>query len=131
MKDTYDTLLAKITSRQALVSVVGLGYVGLPLALTFAETGFRVLGFDLDEKKVARLKAGESYIGHIDSARIQASKAVGRFDATSDMSRLREPDAILICVPTPLNEHEEPDLKYVLQTGADIRKVMRFGQLIV
>src|SRR5438309_1605757 len=97
-----DRLLARILDRSARVAVIGLGYVGLPLIELFADRGFRVLGFDIDPVKVARLQAGESYIGHIDSSRIRHLRDSGRFEATADFDRLGEPDAILICVPTPL-----------------------------
>jgi UDP-N-acetyl-D-glucosamine dehydrogenase len=111
--------------------VIGLGYVGLPLSLTFAEAGFRTLGFDTDPAKVAALDAGRSYIGHLDSGRIAAAIASGRFAATSDLNRLGEPDAILICVPTPLDDRHEPDLRYVEATTSAIRRRLRTGQLVV
>src|SRR6266850_3793428 len=99
------TLLDKIRARQAVVGIFGLGYVGLPLALTFGESGFPVLGFDIDRRKVDALDKGESYIRHIGAARIQKqlkSKG-GRFESTADFRRAREADALIMCVPTPLN----------------------------
>jgi UDP-N-acetyl-D-glucosamine dehydrogenase len=105
--------------------------VGLPLVELFADQGLRVLGFDIDPSKVAKLQAGESYIGHINSARIRGLRDSGRFEATSDFSRLNEPDAILICVPTPLGEHREPDLAPVESTGRAIAPALRPGQLVV
>src|SRR3954447_2799588 len=102
-----DELLSRIEQRTARVAVVGLGYVGLPLAETFAWGGYPVLGFDIDETKVARLLRGESYIGHICPGRGSGLVAAARFDATSSPPRFGEPDAINICVPTPLGEARE------------------------
>ena len=121
-------LLEKIRSRQALVGVIGLGYVGLPLVLEFSRAGFRVTGFDIDHGKVDLLAKGESYIRHIDSARIKELKS---FSATSDFSRLKAMDCIVICVPTPLNANREPDMKYVFGTAGAISGHLREGQLIV
>jgi len=112
----------------AKVGVIGLGYVGLPLVLRFCEEGFRVLGFDVDPTKVERLNRGESYIGHIPDERLRKFKA--RFQATTDMDRLGEADAILICVPTPLTERREPDLKYVRKTAEEVSQRLRSGQLV-
>jgi UDP-N-acetyl-D-glucosamine dehydrogenase len=124
----------KILSRQACIGVIGLGYVGLPLVLRFAQKGFRVLGFDVDPKKVEALNAGRSYIKHIAGEEIAAIRLPGKsqavFEATGDLSRLAEPDAILVCVPTPLDRHREPDLGYVEQTTRDIAVTLRPGQLI-
>src|SRR5215813_8465095 len=103
-----ERLAAKIKERTARIGVVGMGYVGLPLAETFAWGGYAVLGFDIDAEKVAKLKKGESYIGHICAERIQEMLRGGRFDATTDPRRFREVDVILICVPTPLTETREP-----------------------
>ena len=120
-----------IHERTAKVGVIGLGYVGLPLVELFASKGFPVLGFDIDPVKVERLEASESYIGHISSERVASLKASGRFEATCDFSRLAEADAILICVPTPLGKHREPDLTAVTLTGRAIGKSLRRGQLVV
>jgi UDP-N-acetyl-D-glucosamine dehydrogenase len=110
-------LLAAIGDRTARVGVIGLGYVGLPLVELFAGKGFPVLGLDIDQVKVERLEAGESYIGHISSERVASLRDSGRFSATADFSRLGEADAVLICVPTPLGPHREPDLSAVTATG--------------
>ncbi len=124
-------LRTKIDQRGARVGIVGLGYVGLPLAETFAAQGYPVLGFDIDAEKVRRLNHGESYIGHICPERIEELVASGRFQATADPARFREADAIIICVPTPLTEAREPDLSYIENTGRTIRQFLRAGQLVV
>ncbi len=128
------TLLEKITQKQALVGIIGLGYVGLPLVLRFGEVGFKILGFDSDSQKVDMLNRGESYIKHIAGAGIaklrQSQHGQPQFEATTDMQRLSEPDVLLICVPTPLDANREPDLKYVVKTTELIAAVMRPGQLI-
>lgn len=127
----YAQLEKKIQEKKAKVGVVGLGYVGLPLLRAFIRAGFSTIGFDVDDSKVQKLNAGESYIGHIPSDWIQEWIATGRFEATADMSRLSEPDAILICVPTPLNESRDPDLQYIEGTTEAIARVLRQDQLIV
>lgn len=126
------TLKEKLINRQALVGIIGLGYVGLPLVLRFWQEGFSVLGFDTDPDKVARLNRGESYIRHIPSNRLAEMLQGGspRFAATHDMSRLSEPDALIICVPTPLTPFREPDLRYVENTARDIARALRPGQLV-
>jgi UDP-N-acetyl-D-glucosamine dehydrogenase len=124
-------LLERIEARTARVAVVGLGYVGLPLAETFAWGGYPVLGFDIDERKIHQLRSGQSYIGHIGSDRIRELLGTERFDATGDPARFREADVIIICVPTPLTENREPDLSYVADTGRALRPHLRPGQLIV
>ena len=116
--------------QKSVVGVIGLGYVGLPLALLFEEKGRRVLGFDVDPEKVVSLAAGRSYIRHIGAARVSESVARG-FLPTGDFDRLAECDAILICVPTPLGRHREPDLSFVRSTADEIAKRLRPGQLIV
>jgi UDP-N-acetyl-D-glucosamine dehydrogenase len=126
-----DTLLRRIDAHEASVGIIGQGYVGLPLALTFIEKGFRVLGFDVDPEKVDALNRGECYIRHVDPVRVQRARATRLFEATADFTRLREPDAILICVPTPLTPQKEPDLTYVRQTADAIRPHLRRGQLVV
>jgi UDP-N-acetyl-D-glucosamine dehydrogenase len=113
------------------IGIIGCGYVGLPLALRFAETGQRVTGFDLDPMKVEKLNAGQSYIQHIPAAKIAEHVKAKRFDATADFSRIRDMDAVLICVPTPLDERREPDLSYVEQTALAIAPHLQRGQLIV
>jgi UDP-N-acetyl-D-glucosamine dehydrogenase len=127
----FAALRRAIADRTARVGVIGLGYVGLPLVELFAGGGFPVLGFDIDQDKVDRLRAGKSYIGHIASDRIQALLDGGHFDPTADFARLAEADAILICVPTPLGAHREPDLSAVVATGRAIGRYLRPGQLVV
>src|SRR5262249_269861 len=116
---------------QLRVGIIGCGYVGLPLALRFAEVGHRVLGFDTDPVKVEALNAGRGYTGHIPTPKIQQSVLSKNFAATTDFGRLREMDAVLICVPTPLDERREPDLRYVEQTARSIAPNLERGQLIV
>ncbi len=123
--------LDKVESREALIGVIGLGYVGLPLAEVFVQGGVRVLGFDVDPGKVEKLNAGESYIGHISSEGVKEMVDAGRFSATADMDRLGEPDALLICVPTPLTKVREPDLSFVENTARQIAPRLRRGQLVV
>ena len=126
-----DTLLRRIDAHEVYIGIIGQGYVGLPLALTFVEKGFRVLGFDVDAEKVAALNRGECYIRHVDRVRVKQAREAKLFEATADFNRLHEPDAILICVPTPLTAQKEPDLTYVRQTAEAIRRHLRRGQLIV
>jgi UDP-N-acetyl-D-glucosamine dehydrogenase len=128
--DYHATLLARIRHRTARVGIIGLGYVGLPLARAFATAGFGVLGFDVDASKVHRLAAGRSYIGHLTDAVIQQMAGAG-FRATADFGRLGEPDAIVICVPTPLTEAREPDLSYIVRSCEAVAARLRPGQLVV
>ena len=102
-------MLNRITDKSAVIGIVGLGYVGLPLMLRFAEVGYKVLGFDIDTKKVDALMAGRSYIEHISAESIAEARTLG-FEATTDFSRALEADALIMCVPTPLNKYREPDL---------------------
>lgn len=127
---TQADLLSKIQDNAALVGIIGLGYVGLPLARAFAERGIAVLGFDVDEAKVAALRRGESYIGHIAPAVIGRMRAEG-FDATADFQRLNEPDVVIVCVPTPLSEARDPDLTYVVNSIRAIADHPRPGRLVV
>jgi UDP-N-acetyl-D-glucosamine dehydrogenase len=120
----------KIKNNQAVIGVIGLGYVGLPLVIRFAEEGFRVLGFDIDPQKVDKLNRGQSYIRHIPGEKISKLTRSGRVEATTKYARLKEPDAVLICVPTPLNKNKEPDLSYIEVTSDEIAKYLRRGQLI-
>lgn len=124
-------LINKIENRNAVVSIIGLGYVGLPLAMVFVSGGYSVLGFDVDSEKVDRIEKGESYIHYIPASAIKKAVSEKRFTATSDFSRLPEADVIIICVPTPLDEHREPDLSYVVDTTEVIAKYLRNGQLVV
>ena len=112
-------------------AVVGLGYVGLPLSLQFARSGVTVLGLDVDAAKVDALHQGRSYIRHIPSEAVAEAIEVGTFSATSDFSRIREVDAIIICVPTPLNKNREPDISFILDTGRSIARHLRKGMLVV
>ncbi|HVB55105.1 MAG TPA: nucleotide sugar dehydrogenase [Candidatus Acidoferrales bacterium] len=113
------------------IGIIGCGYVGLPLALRFADVGQQVTGFDTDQSKVAKLNAGQSYIQHISADKISEHVKNKRFDATTDFKRLREMDAVLICVPTPLDERREPDLSYVEETARSIAPHLQRNQLIV
>ncbi|MPR08707.1 nucleotide sugar dehydrogenase [Microvirga tunisiensis] len=124
-------LLARFQARQVTIGIIGLGYVGLPLALTAARAGFSVLGFDINFSYVERLNGGESTIKHIPAAAVAEAVSSRRLEATTDFSRLGEPDALLICVPTPLTKHREPDLSYVETTARAIAARLRQGQLIV
>jgi UDP-N-acetyl-D-glucosamine dehydrogenase len=123
-------LKGKIEQRQARIAIIGMGYVGLPLALLFSEQKFPVTGFDIDQRKVTTLTGGGSYIVRILPSEIQQARARG-FAATADYTRLTEMDAIIICVPTPLNEYHEPDLSYITGTASAIAPHLRAGQLVV
>ncbi|HVO02587.1 MAG TPA: nucleotide sugar dehydrogenase [Candidatus Cybelea sp.] len=124
-------LARRIAGKTAKIGVIGLGYVGLPLACLFAERGFPVTGFDIDARKIDSLKAGRSYIKHIPSARIRAQTRAGRLEASSNFAGLRAMDAILICVPTPLTKFREPDLRFVVATGEEVAAALRPGQLVI
>ena len=121
----------RIKNKSIKVGVLGLGYVGLPLVREFASAGLNVLGFDIDEKKVKTLNAGRSIIKHIPHTQVKKIVADGRFKATANLSRLRTPDAILVCVPTPLTENREPDMQFIIKSSETIAKYLRRGQLIV
>ncbi|MHB1688528.1 MAG: nucleotide sugar dehydrogenase [Ignavibacteriaceae bacterium] len=125
------TLLQKIENKSAVIGIIGLGYVGLPLALEFANKGFNVTGFDIDGKKIPILNNGHSYIKHIQEDKIQKAVESKKFEATSDFSRLTFCDCIIICVPTPLNEHREPDLSFIVNSGKIVAQYLREGQLVV
>lgn len=124
-------LARRIDDRLAVVGIIGLGYVGLPLALACCAGGFPVLGFDIDPTKIEDLDRGASPIKHIGDARIAEAKAGGRLAASADFARLGEPDALLVCVPTPLGRHREPDLSFVEATARSIARCLRPGQLVV
>lgn len=128
--DTSIDLKQRIESRQARIGIVGMGYVGLPLALLFSEERFRVTGFDIDAKKVTTLNKGDSYIVRIPPNEVQLARQNG-FTATTDYSHIAEMDVVIICVPTPLNEYHEPDLSYVIETTSSIALHVRAGQLII
>jgi len=127
----FSDLLARIRSREAKIGIIGLGYVGLPLALTAVKAGYPVLGFDVDAQRVARINAGETVIKHIDGALLAGAFRSGAFMATADSSLLAGVDAILICVPTPLTRHRDPDLSFVSETAKAVSKTLRRGQLVV
>ena len=129
--DHCDLLLKSIQDKSCTVGIIGLGYVGLPLIDAYIKAGFSAIGFDVDQKKVDALLAGTSYIAHIEHATIAGWLEQKRFDATIDMSRLCEADVVLICVPTPLSDSRDPDLKYVEMTTQAIAKSLRPGQMIV
>ena len=125
-----NSLLNRINERSALIGIVGLGYVGLPLVLRFCEEGFNALGFDIDREKADKLNRGESYIKHISSEKVRQFVDRRLFEATVDMQRLKEADAIIICVPTPLTDKREPDMQYVEATAREVARHLRPGQLI-
>lgn len=120
-----------VLSRQALIGVIGLGYVGLPLIDAFQRVGFPAIGFDIDTRKVDALNQGQSYIKHISGEVVAKWRRDGRFEATVDLQRLGEPDVIIICVPTPLNDSRDPDLQYIEVTAQAIASKLRPGQLVV
>ena len=130
-KPDAKTLEEKIRQHRARIGIIGMGYVGLPLALRFAEEGFPVTGFDIDEVKVKSLAAGKTYILHIQAERIQRTTREGTLSATTDFARLAQQDAIIICVPTPLTQNREPDLSYIRDTSRAVAKTLRPGQLVV
>lgn len=131
MSSSKELLASKIRASDIKVGIIGMGYVGLPLALAFAEKGFSVLGFDLDIKKIEALGRGQNYIDHLDDERIRSAVSRGYLNATDDFIRLEETDAIIICVPTPLTHQREPDLSFVLGTVEQIRPRLRSGHLVV
>ncbi len=124
-----DALAAKLRSRTARIGIIGLGYVGLPLMLRYSEVGYQVIGFDVDAKKVSLLNEGRSYIERIMPETIAAARSRG-FEATTDFSRCREADALIICVPTPLNKYREPDLSFVIATTEALVPYLRAGQVV-
>lgn len=131
ISEDFTRLISRIRSREAVVGIIGLGYVGLPLAIHFCRSGFNVIGFDVDSSKIDSLARNRSYIKHIPDEFVVELTAKDKFGATCDFARLSEPDCLLICVPTPLDGKMEPDLSYLLQTTAQIAKSIRKGQLIV
>ena len=123
------TSLTKFGNQEAVIGIVGLGYVGLPLMLRYNSIGFRVLGIDIDQGKVDKLNAGQSYIEHISSEKVASARQSG-FEATTDFSRAGECDALILCVPTPLNKYREPDISYVVDTTEALKPYFREGQVI-
>lgn len=130
MSGNYNRILTKIERKEARIGVVGMGYVGLPIALRFCEEGFKVTGIDVDRTKVDAIKAGNSYIRHISGEKIKGFVDRGSLTASSDMAQLSKADAVIICVPTPLSDKREPDLSYVHATAKDVAKNLRKGQII-
>src|SRR4051812_44462313 len=128
---SFASLRGALASKTATAGVIGLGYVGLPLATAVARRGMKAVGFDIDPQKTELLNAGRSYIEAVDSAELKPLVDGGRFEATADFNRLAECDVIVICVPTPLNKHREPDLSYIEITARDIAMHLRRGQLVV
>ncbi len=124
-----DRAVRKFADKSAIIGIVGLGYVGQPLALRFSDVGYRVLGFDISDALVEMLNSGRSPIQHVDDARIEAARGAG-FEATSDFSRISEVDGIMLCVPTPLNKYREPDLSFVINTCEQIAPYIRDGQVV-
>jgi UDP-N-acetyl-D-glucosamine dehydrogenase len=131
MTQELTELQDKIARKEFLLGVIGLGYVGLPLSLTFLRKNIVVLGFDLDARKIDMLHAGTSYIKHIPSDELTGFVEQGRFSATADFTRLNEPDVLLICVPTPLTQNREPDMQFIENTANSIAKVLRPGQMVI
>ena len=125
------SLKDKIRDRKARVGVIGLGYVGLPLAVEFAKKGFDVTGFDVDASKIGEINAGRSYILDVKTDEVKECVDAGRLRATSDMSHLKDMDAIDICVPTPLRKTKDPDLSYVVQAVDAVKKHLKKGQLVI
>ena len=124
-------LLTKIKSKKAVIGIVGLGYVGLPLAFAFRKKKFKVIGFDIDQKKINSLDEGKSFLSHISDKDISKMSLKNGFTSTTDFSRLTEVDAIIICVPTPLSKFKKPDLEPVFQTGKTVSKYLKKGQIVV
>jgi UDP-N-acetyl-D-glucosamine dehydrogenase len=131
MNATAQTLMARFENRTATIGIIGLGYVGLPLARAMHDVGYAVLGFDVDQRKVDMLTRGETYMHHLGTDLVSNLAASDRFEATSDKSRLGEMDAILLCVPTPLGKHHEPDLSFVLDSTRLAAATLRPGQLVI
>jgi UDP-N-acetyl-D-glucosamine dehydrogenase len=129
--DMAETLIGKAGRREALFGIVGLGYVGLPLAVELATAGYRVLGFDISERVVAGLNAGRSHVKDVSDAQIREAVEAGLFEATTDMARLGEPDAISICVPTPLSKFKDPDVSYIVAATEAVKRTLRKGQAII
>jgi UDP-N-acetyl-D-glucosamine dehydrogenase len=125
----HKVAIERFKSKEAVIGIVGLGYVGLPLMLRYSSIGFRVLGIDIDESKVSKLNVGQSYIEHIPAEKIAAARDSG-FEATSDFVRVNECDALILCVPTPLNKYREPDMSFVINTTDALKPYLRAGQIV-
>lgn len=128
---TYEELIGKIRRRDAGAGVVGLGYVGLPLAMAYVDAGYRVIGYDVDGDKIASLRAGRSYVGDVADGQVAAAVAEGKLEPATDPARLREADVVAICVPTPLTAEKEPDLSFLSDTAATLSAQLRPGQLVI
>ena len=124
-------LLARIEGCTAKVGVIGLGYVGLPLAHALHQGGLPVLGFDIDQRKIDAIAAGQNYLQHLGDDLVTTLRDSARFEATTDFGRLGEADVIIVCVPTPLGRHWEPDISYIITTAEAIGKTLRAGQLVI
>lgn len=129
MTEYLNILIKKLKQKSAVIGILGLGYVGQPLLLRYSELGYKVIGFDVDEEKVRDLNNGHSRIAHIDDVRIKAAVEAG-FHATTDFARVSECDALILCVPTPLNKYREPDMSYVVNTTDMIKPYLRAGQVV-
>ncbi|WP_425046031.1 nucleotide sugar dehydrogenase [Primorskyibacter sp. S87] len=129
--ETRARLLGKLNDKSAVVGVIGLGYVGLPICLATVQSGLATIGFDIDPDKCAAIAEGNSYLKHIGDAAVAEAVRTGRFGATTDFDRLAEPDFIVICVPTPLTRHREPDLSYLEATAREIATRLRPGQMVI
>jgi UDP-N-acetyl-D-glucosamine dehydrogenase len=127
----YEQTLSRLEDGTATIGIIGLGYVGLPLALAGVKAGYRVIGFDISQGRVDAINAGEQVISYMDPTEMREALAAGKFEATADFARLGEPDALAICVPTPLTRNRDPDLSYVVNTAEMIAKTLRPGQLVV
>lgn len=129
MNSLKNTVVQAFRNKEALIGIVGLGYVGLPLMLRYNDIGYGVLGLDVDEEKVTQLNGGQSYIEHIPSEKVSRARQSG-FEATTDFSRVSECDALILCVPTPLNKYREPDMSYVISTADSLKPYLRPGQVV-
>ncbi|MFO1261173.1 MAG: nucleotide sugar dehydrogenase [Sphingomonadaceae bacterium] len=127
----YEQTLSRLEDGTATIGIIGLGYVGLPLALAGVKAGYKVIGFDVSQPRVDAINGGEQVISYMDPTEMREALAAGKFEATSDFARLGEPDALAICVPTPLTRNRDPDLSYVVNTAEMIAKTLRPGQLVV
>lgn len=129
--ETIEIIMNKIINKTAVIGIIGLGYVGLPLAREFLRADYKVIGFDIDSKKVSKINDGQSYIRHVDSTFIKNYVKNAKLTATIDFSKLSEVDVILICVPTPLGIHYEPDLQYVINSSKEVSKYLKRGHVVV
>ena len=128
---SVEALCAKFETRKAKIGVIGLGYVGLPLACAICAAGFEAVGFDIDLSKIQKLKKGQSYIGNIHNDKVSSYVKGGKLHPTSDFKRISDVDAVLLCVPTPLNRNREPDMTYIVKTAESVAKYLKRGQLVV